>query len=469
MWRNKWAGSKPSTSGKIKFEVQRDESEGLVVKVDARPQHKFGLVRQSVLAAVGEPVATTNRSVTVRFAEYRALVNALLPACAAEKLELVKIPVPIETWLASQLDAAQSDSTPMDWDRIPSKIRSAIFPYQRAGIERAIRRGGKLFFADEMGLGKSLQSIAVLAYYSETSTTKQLIVCPSYLRLNWQRELGMWTDLAPASIQVIFKTKVPIDVEAHDTVIISYDLAVRKIAEIQRIQWCTIVCDESHYLKTRNAKRTKMLTPVLRRAKHLMLLSGTPALSRPSELYSQLHTLYPRVFSKWSPFAFRYCDMKKTVFGWDSSGASNLDELNIVLRNVMVRRLKKDVLSQLPSKMRETLEITLKKKELTEMQPLFDQLATLNTELRAVRSATDADRLKVFERQALVSELFRKTCAAKIPAVSEYVLNLAERSDNHQHILFAHHHSMLDALEAVCIESTALPSIGGTDDSRDGE
>ena len=425
----------------------------LGLRVYTQPARSFGLIEEPLKAAFSTHLIDKN-VMYLEMGDYPKVISTLRSVCEQEKMEMKRLPTTIETWFQGYKDRNASQvggPDVVDWSRIPTKIRSSLFPYQKEGIEMAVRRGGRLFFADEMGLGKSLQSIATMCYFKEEGS-KQLIVAPSYLRYNWRREILTWTEIKEEEIAVVMKTKDPIDFEATPTVVISYDLAVRRIKELSAVGWKTVICDESHYIKSRKAQRTKALTPLLKKARHVMLLSGTPALSRPSELFPQLHALFPRVFPTFSPFAFRYCDFKKTVFGWDSSGSSNLTELNIVLRSIMVRRLKKDVLKQLPSKMRETLDVVLKKSEIREMQPLFDRLEELNQQLRAVTEATDDDRMKVFERQSLVSELFRKTCEAKKPAVAEYVTNLVHASDN-QHILFAHHHAMLDALEEVCIKA----------------
>ena len=382
------------------------------------------------------------------FSDYRRALAALQPVLAGTTIELDRLPPAYEVWFANAAARrAKRAAVAFDPTRLAPKIAAALFPYQREGVERAVRSDGRLFLCDEMGLGKSLQSIAVADYYA-TKDTKQLVVCPSYLRHNWQREFAAWTDVEPAKIQLVMKTKHPLDPEATH-VVISYDLAVRKIAELAAVPWTTIIVDECHYVKSRKAKRTKALTPLLQRAPHLLMLSGTPALSRPEELFAQLHALFPRTFKTFSTFAFRYCDFKQTYFGWDSSGASNSAELHVVMKELMVRRLKCNVLKDLPTKMREELHIPLRPKELKEMQPIFRELDKLSNELSQVREASEDSRRKAFERQALVSQLFRLTAAAKLPALVEYVQNLID-SKAPKTVLFGHHMLTLDAIEEVC-------------------
>jgi SWI/SNF-related matrix-associated actin-dependent regulator 1 of chromatin subfamily A len=441
-----WRTPNKSSNGSVKFEVLSTKTEGVLgVRVYCAPQYRMKEIKE-VLTEAFSTLVTHRNDIFLGYESYRDALRVLAPKCAAAGLVLERIPAPLETWFDGYAGRAAEKSECV-WEKTPPKIRSAVFPYQREGIEAAVARNGRLLFADDMGLGKSLQSIAAMAYYA-TSDSKQLIVCPSYLRYNWRREITTWTGASDEDVCVVMKTKQPIP-ESARTVVISYDLAVRKLADLQRRRWTTVILDESHYIKNRKAKRTKALTSILKKVPHLMLLTGTPALSRPEELYAQLHVLFPKVFPSFNSFAFRYCAFKKTMWGWDSSGSSNADELNVVLRDIMVRRLKKNVLKQLPSKMREELTVVLRPKELKEMKPLFDHLQELNEDLRRVSEPTDEDRSKIFERSSLVSELFRKTCAAKIPAVCEYVEQLVE-STTHQTILFAHHHIMLDALEEVC-------------------
>lgn len=115
--------------------------------------------------------------------------------------------------------------------------------------------------------------------------------------------------------------------------ILSYDLATSKAEELAARQFQVYVLDESHYIKSRTAKRVQSLLPVIGKAKRVILLSGTPTLSRPSELFSQVHLLRRDVFGSFHAFGERYCAGKKERFGWNFDGHSNLDELNIVLGN----------------------------------------------------------------------------------------------------------------------------------------
>jgi len=138
----------------------------------------------------------------------------------------------------------------------------------------------------------------------------------------------------------------------------SYDLAARRHEEIQKRCFQAVIADETHYLKSRDAKRSVNLVPVLAQAKRCLLISGTPMLAKPVELFNLLKVLRPDIFGNFNEFAQRYCAPKAGTYGMDYSGNSCCQELHYLLStNLMIRRLKADVLSELPAKRRQKIEV----------------------------------------------------------------------------------------------------------------
>ena len=135
--------------------------------------------------------------------------------------------------------------------------------------------------------------------------------------------------------------------------IMSYELALKRATELEDLNFQACIADEAHYLKSRDAKRTKRLMPVFQKSRRCILLTGTPILSRPVELYNIMKILRPDVMTSFSQFTQRYCDPKATQFAMDYGGATCVEELNYALnKSLMIRRLKKDVLKDLPPKTR---------------------------------------------------------------------------------------------------------------------
>ena len=115
-------------------------------------------------------------------------------------------------------------------------------------------------------------------------------------------------------IQVIENSKQPINRDAK-IIISSYDLLSKNIDELEHHEFKVVIADESHLLKTSKALRTKSATRLMQHSKRVILLSGTPALSRPSELFSQLQIVSPNVFNNFHDFGMRYCSGKYCLWG----------------------------------------------------------------------------------------------------------------------------------------------------------
>jgi SWI/SNF-related matrix-associated actin-dependent regulator 1 of chromatin subfamily A len=199
-----------------------------------------------------------------------------------------------------------------------------------------------------MGLGKSIQICGLLNHCPEIRSV--LIVCPASLKINWARELGRWLcDKIPRSILIVGDTqkKKPVE-KSDDIVIVNYDLLALRHEYLRR-EWDLVVFDEGHYLKNREARRTQFAKELAQTSRRKVILTGTPLLNQPWELWSLLNLLEPGRWQSFYRFAHRYCDPVKTQWGWDFSGASNQEELSLLLRErYMLRRRKKDVLPQLP-------------------------------------------------------------------------------------------------------------------------
>ena len=317
----------------------------------------------------------------------------------------------------------------------PIPLSDKLFPYQVDGVRRAIEFGGRALIGDEMGLGKSLQGISIALYYKQ----KFCIICPSYLRYNWKNELEKW-----GSSGVVIKDKKK---DFKGNIIISYDIAHKVVDKLKAYK--TILCDESHYMKNRKTIRAKKLGPLLKRTQHLILMTGTPALNRPVELFTQMSFIRPFFYPNYSKYVHRYCNAHVSFLGFlDVSGSSNQKELAILLKNTgMVRRLKRDVLKDLPEKIRSIIHVEGKRSP--EIISLFDEWKEINQTIKSL--PLEEAREASFKRQTLVSELFRLTCTAKIPIVKKVILDILDQ--NIPFIVFCYHKIMMNALREILPEA----------------
>jgi SWI/SNF-related matrix-associated actin-dependent regulator 1 of chromatin subfamily A len=244
----------------------------------------------------------------------------------------------------------ESKMVEIDVDLNIPGFTGTLRPFQNAGVYFASKRDAVLI-ADEMGLGKTIQAICTVALKKAYPC---IVVCPASLTINWEREFKRW--IPGVSISVINGKN---NDYSADVIIISYDLLNRRMDDLKNVDFKAIVLDESHYIKNKKALRSKACLELSEKIPVKICLTGTPIVNRPIELTTQLEFLGKlNEFGGFFNFAKRYCDAYKTRFGWDFSGASNLDELQERLRaTVMIRREKADVLTELPEKQRTVIPI----------------------------------------------------------------------------------------------------------------
>ncbi|NWX55553.1 SMAL1 protein, partial [Promerops cafer] len=364
--------------------------------------------------------------------DYPKLMEVLLSLVS---VEVEPLPEAVIKTFAALLQRSPSltDVPDADLSAVDSRIVTSLMPFQREGVNFAISRNGRLLLADDMGLGKTIQAICIAAYYQQEWPL--LVVTPSSVRFTWAEAFHRWLpSLSPGSTNVIVSGKDNLTGSLIN--IISFDLLSRMDKQLKST-FQVVIVDESHFLKNTKTARCQAAMPLLKAAKRVILLSGTPAMSRPAELYTQIAAVQPTFFPQFHSFGLRYCDARKMPWGWDYSGSSNLTELKILLEeSIMIRRLKSDVLSQLPAKQRKMVVvapegISAKTK------------AALAAEAKKMAKGYES---KQQEKEALLV-FFSRTAEAKIRSVVEYILELLE-SGNNKFLVFAHHKIMLDAVVA---------------------
>jgi SWI/SNF-related matrix-associated actin-dependent regulator 1 of chromatin subfamily A len=367
---------------------------------------------------------------------------------------------------------------------IPMADGTELRPFQKAGVAYALPRVGTLI-ADEMGLGKTVQAIAVC---NATAPKRILIVAPASVLVNWRNEIKRFQTL---NLPVfVIRPKHVFTGEPDGWYVINYEIVGKFEEQLRRQEWDVVIMDECHYIKTPTAKRTRLLVggPKTKTqekaeplpAKRKILLTGTPIMNRPAELFSLLHYLDA---ARWpSRFAFerRYCAGGYNGFGFEAKGASNLNELQARLREtVMVRRLKADVLTELPAKQRQIISIEpdsdevreLIDRENAEQERLDAEIAQATYEVQtAEASGSEVDykaavaKLKqaqaiAFERMAAVRH---EVALAKLP----YVIEHLAATTAGKVLVFAHHHDVINGL-VEALQPEGVVSITGHTKNED--
>ncbi|NXN26741.1 ZRAB3 endonuclease, partial [Nycticryphes semicollaris] len=352
------------------------------------------------------------------------------------------------------LESSYSENVDAKLSFLPERLRKKLLPFQEKGIIFALQRSGRCMIADETPLGKTIQAIAISYYYK--NEWPLLIVVPSSLRYPWVDEMEKWIpELSPDDISII-QTKTDTErISTSKVTILGYGLltsdAQTLVDTLYRQNFKVVVIDESHYMKSRNATRSKILLPIVQKALRAILLTGTPALGRPEELFMQIEALFPRRFGTWSQYAKKYCNARVRFFGkrtqWDCRGASNLEELHQLLSEIMIRRLKNDVLTELPPKVRQRIPFDLPQAAAKNLNTTFAEWERLMRNLNS--DTTESHFSQVMN---LITRMYKETAIAKAGAVKDYIKMMLE-NDQLKFLVFAHHLSMLQACAEAVAES----------------
>ena len=339
----------------------------------------------------------------------------------------------------------------------------AYLPYQKAFLAymRTILAAGKVgvLLADQMGLGKTIQALGAIND-SPDRFRKVLVICPASLKLNWAREAEKWLIKKPTI--AIPTPKAPDGISEASLVIINYDIAGKLREKLSEVEWDLIVCDEAHSLKNTKAARTKAILgggrerlPSLK-TKFWLMMTGTPILNRPTELWTMIKTLdKDGLGADFLGYHRRYCDAKKTRFGWDFSGHSNESELQDKLRGrFMIRRLKNEVLTELPEKRRVIIPLDASGKT---KQLVLGELAAKSK----LEEITDKIKARGEEpgAEAIVAELKAK-CSMLIAEMTKLRHDLGtakaaeckslliSKAESEPTLIFCHHHDAIDSVLA---------------------
>lgn len=263
---------------------------------------------------------------------------------------------------AQQNSKAEARATTADLD-VPTKL--PLRPYQLAGVQFALNHGNKVLIADEPGVGKTAQAIGFLAMKTGRPA---VIFCPASVKLQWAREIDRFLD---GEKVVVLNGQKEAKLPDATVYILNYDIAAPRTRKNQKhvsVDWLallreknvqTVILDESHKIKNPKSKRTRVVTDFAETCNNVLALTGTPILNRPVELWTTLNLLRPNTYNNFYSYATRFCGAYRTQYGLITSGASNVGELSELLADVMIRRFKKDVLTELPEKTRAMVPVLL--------------------------------------------------------------------------------------------------------------
>jgi SWI/SNF-related matrix-associated actin-dependent regulator 1 of chromatin subfamily A len=353
---------------------------------------------------------------------------------------------------------------------VPCPPGLEYLPYQKAGIAYAIQRKDTLI-GDQPGLGKTVEALGFVNYIKPKNV---LVIAPATLAFNWKMEAEKWlVETRKVFIPKTGTSRIP--AEDNLFVITNYEKLVPRMRDGEEISefteslkriWDVIIFDESQALKNPESKRSIAVFGefgLMRRAHRTLFLSGTPMENYPKEIWPMAAAICPAKFGDWWTFARRYCGLHQERHNghntWVATGSSHLSELQQRLRTTfMVRRLKHDVLKELPPKRRQLVVLGDKEidwsehPEFRKWKEVYEkkyeaalaklEAAKTNTEYKAAVRALDAFVGVAFQE---MSEFRHKTALAKLPMCLSYIDELLTATSD-SIVIFAHHKDVLSQI-----------------------
>ncbi|UKJ88462.2 DEAD-box family helicase [Theileria orientalis] len=288
--------------------------------------------------------------------------------------------------------------------KVPFLIKAVLRPYQKEGLGWLVslyERGINGILADEMGLGKTLQTISLLAYLAcyKENWGPHIIIVPTSILLNWVMEFNRFCP----GFKVLAYYGTPAErsrkrsgwnrPHSFNVLVSSYTIVVQDAYVLKRRAWEYMILDEAQNIKNFHSKRWQTLLTF--NTKYRLLLTGTPLQNSLQELWSLMHFILPNIFTSHTQFNIWFTDPLNQAL--DNLYSSNplyksendldnkekeemnrnnmelVEKLHVIFRPYLLRRLKKDVEKQMPSKYEHVLKCTLTKRQ----QVLYDEFISL--------------------------------------------------------------------------------------------
>lgn len=351
---------------------------------------------------------------------------------------------------------------------------SLLRDYQRIGV-KFLSEAKFSILADEMGTGKTLQAIAGAEV---SGAEKVLIVCPNTLKWNWQREISDWTGKDSIIINGTKKQRKKQLSEAKDYMFIIVNYEALRLEDVFDSVWNmkvdTVICDEAHRLKNKNAKQTKSVAKLSKQdnVERIYLLTGTPMLNRADELWSLLNIMFPKTYTSYWRFVEKFCQSEYNGWGWEVFGGTpqQVEALREELQSVMIRRTKNDVLKELPDKVYQRQTVKLEGQQ----RKMYDQMeqqavAKIDEEGEVIAAPVLIAQITRLRQIAISTTLMggEKLKSAKYDAVKDI---LADNIDEHKVVIFSQFRAAIDELrEVLNAEGYNTVSITGTVSQQDRE
>ncbi|BCO16068.1 DEAD/DEAH box helicase_gp015 [Bacillus phage vB_BceM_WH1] len=283
-------------------------------------------------------------------------------------------------------------------DKHLDTMKLSPFPFQALGIS-FLAEMKRAIIGDSMGLGKTLQGLGAFhKLYQDGIVTKAIVACPTSLKYQWEEEIQKFTDYKGLVVDGTTKKRMSTYNEFQSSneyqfLLINYELVRNDIDVLKDFHFDVLICDEAHRLKNRAAKLTKSVKQIS--ADYRFALTGTPLQNRADELFSLFEVINPEVLGSFTEFKKKYL-----VYGTKFNrrgvliGYRKLGELRKAIAPFLLRRLKEDVLDDLPRIMYRKIEVDMNETQHKLQDVLKNNAAALSQELADWYETNEAEHPK---------------------------------------------------------------------------
>lgn len=362
-----------------------------------------------------------------------------------------------------QLDVSLNNATPM--------------PFQKVGVKFVEASGGKCLIGDEMGLGKTIQALM----YAKWKDLRTLAIVPPNLIDNWSREIESKLGIVPR----VYKGLIPSNFDIEDMILnkdkykislIGYPsighhdreevrdrgmlLSVKKkyvwANLINLAGYELIICDEVHRIKNINSARSQGVRTIKTDDKNVIGLSGTPVLNRPAELQPFFNWIAPDKVPNYYDFIYRFTDGKNGV------KQGSLGELRNLLRPLMIRRKKSDVIKELPALIHERIFYEMSDEERSRYSRIVDGIFDIIGDRGDI-----VDSLDITSVLAQLTRLKQYCSALVVNTIADYAVEVLDENSDSEYkkiIIFSQFRDTAEAIakrlghECVNFDGTMEPS-----------
>lgn len=361
------------------------------------------------------------------------------PKCDVTAVEESRATFGKSTWLrlacGHLVEKEAIDSSTFSFETWTSSSDKKLYPYQVEGANFIINAQGRALIADEPGLGKTAQAISFLKAYPDLSLPC-LWVCKTTLKIQALKEIVDWCGLEYFP-QIIASSKSFV-LPGMKVYVISMDLLRNfPVEKLQSLGIKTLVFDECQHIKNPDASRTQEVRRLVNGIDYTIMLSGTPWKNRGSEYFSVLNMLAPERFPSYAMFKNRWVEIAydERKGKYTEKGINDIPKFREYTKDFVIRRLRKDVLPDLPEVNRQ-----LRYVELEKVYGESYEKAEAKVAQAAKNAILEGGSLNLAAMAADLMYLKHITGLAKVDAQVEDAIDWLDESEDWEKLTIFHHH-----------------------------